>query len=83
MFGPCFGMQYIIVSSLVLLSCKHLAEEERAGCFIFIVCMMYYTISVICLFLTVPCVGLWCVTVLFPGHTYITSEKFIVFSYKS
>ena len=35
-FGPCFVMQYL-VSFLVL---HYLAEEERAGCFTFIVFLM-------------------------------------------
>ena len=43
--------------------CNHLEEEERAGCFAFIVLRMS------CYFLMVPWVGLRCVIMVFPDHT--------------
>ena len=33
--------------------------------------MCHVTVSVLRLFLTVPLVGLWCVVMVFPGHTHI------------
>ena len=64
-----FGMHYF-VSFLV---CNHLEEEETACCFAFVVlpseCLV--TVYVLWLFLTVPWVGLQCVIVVFPDHTYL------------
>ena len=34
------------------------------------------TVSVLCLFLAVPWVGLWSVIVAFPGHTHLLFEPF-------
>ena len=64
--GPCVIMQYI-VSFLV---CNHLDDEERAGCFTFIVFLMSSGFFSFFLFLTVPLVGLQSVNVTFPGHSY-------------
>ena len=69
-FGPCFVVQYIVLSGL-LWFCHHLSREEKAGCFALIVFM-------------VPC-GYWCsvafphgdivwsavVIVVFPDHTHL------------
>ena len=51
---------------------QHLEEEEKAGCFAFIVLQMYcyYTCSV-WFFLKVPWVGLQCVVLVFPDHTLL------------
>ena len=57
MFGHCFVIQYF---KCVLLNCNHLDGEERAGCFTLIVFS-----DVLWLFVTVPCVGLQCVIVVF------------------
>ena len=58
MFGMCFVMQYLLP---FLSFSYHLAEEERAGCFV----------RFPCLFLTVLSVGLLSVIVPFPGHTHL------------
>ena len=53
--------------------CNHLAREEGAGWFSFIVFLMIcgcYTI-VLCLFFMVSWVVLQCVVVAFPGHTLL------------
>ena len=42
----------------------------RAGCFTFIA-YSHVTVTVLCLFLTMPWVGMQCVIVTFPGHTYL------------
>ena len=60
-----FSMHYI-VSFLVL---NHLEEEERAGCFVFVVIECLVTVYVLLFFLTVPWVGLQCVIVVFSDHT--------------
>ena len=56
------------------LFCNHLAGEEKDGCFAFIVFLMScgcYCSSHLCLFLTVPWVGLQCLIVVFPGHAHL------------
>ena len=54
--GPCFVVWFLEFSN-------HHAVEEKAGCVV-AVCIM-------CLFLTVPWVGLQSVIVAFPGHTHL------------
>ena len=52
--------------------CNHLKEEEKAGCSLLLlsyICIV--TINVLWLFLTVPCVGLHCVIVVFLDHTHL------------
>ena len=39
------------------------------------------TVSVLCLFLTVPCLGLQCVIVVFPGHSHLLFAEKDRFSY--
>ena len=56
-----FGMHYI-VSFLVF---TYLEEEEKAGCFAFVVIRMSCYCLVPWFFLTVPWVGLQCVIVVF------------------
>ena len=51
--------------------CNHLAEEERAGCFILIAFLIFP-----CLLLTVVWVGLQSVLVGFPGHTYLLCHAY-------
>ena len=71
-----------VVSTLIrrclkVLCANHLVEEERAGNFTLIVlllscvCLCLSVFCVLCLFLTVPWVGLWSVIVAFPGHTHL------------
>ena len=69
LFGPCFAMYYIVTFHF----CNHLAEEEIAGCFTLIVFLLELLIvfGALCLFLAVSWVGLQCVIVAFPGHTYL------------
>ena len=58
-------MQYV-VSFLVL---QQLSKDYRTVCFISIVFLLFtMAVSVLCLFLIVPWVGLWSVIVPFPGH---------------
>ena len=52
------------------LVCNHLDEEERVGCFAFIVFLMP-SVNVLWLFLMVPWVGLQFVIVVFPDHTHL------------
>ena len=56
--------------------CNHLAEEKIAGCFPLIVFLLalLIVVSALCLFLTVSWIGLQCVIVTFPGHTYLFVE---------
>ena len=56
--------------------CNHLAEEEIAGCFTLIVFSLLSVFGALCLFLTVSWVGLQCVIVAFPGHTYLLFEVY-------
>ena len=44
-----------------------MGKIERAGCFTF----SLLTVSVLCLFLTVHCVGLQCMIVVFPDHVHL------------
>ena len=69
LFSPCFAMYYIVTFHL----CNHLAEEEIAGCFTLFVFLLELLIffGALCLFLAVSWVGLQCVIVAFPGHTYL------------
>ena len=49
--------------------CNNLDEEERAGCFAFIV-LGIVTVSVMWLFLIILWAGLQCVIVVFPVNTH-------------
>ena len=51
--------------------CNHLEDEERAGCFAFIVYECSVTVYVLWLFLTVPWVDLQYVIVVFSDHTHL------------
>ena len=57
---------------------NHLARDEIAGCFPLIVFLLALLIvlSALCLFLTVSWIGLQCVIVAFPGHTYLVVEVY-------
>ena len=67
MIGPC----YALLSGLSLLQSS--GQGRVAGCFTLIVFLLelFLVFGVPCLFLTVPWVGLQCVIVAFPGHTYL------------
>ena len=62
MFCPCFVVQF--KCPLVLQS-----SRDRWRCFT-LYSWCHVAVSVLCLFLTVPWVGMQCVLVAFPGHTY-------------
>ena len=72
MIGPWFAMYYLVAFYF----CNHLAEEEIACCFPLIVFLLalLIVVSALCLFLTVSWIGLQCVIVTFPGHTYLFVE---------
>ena len=59
-----------------VLSCNYLAEEERAGYINLIISCWLVTVSILCLFLTVPLVGLQFVIVLCPGQPHVILEYF-------
>ena len=71
MICPCFAMYYLVAFHF----CNHLAEEEITDCLTLIVFLLALLIVFgALLFLTVPCVGLQCAIVQFPGHTYLYFE---------
>ena len=62
-FGPCFVMHYLVAFHF----CNHLAEEEIAGRFslnVFLLAL-FIVFGALCLFLTMPWVGMQCVFVAF------------------
>ena len=72
MIGACFAMHY----SVTFHFCNHLAKEEIAGSFTLIgfLLVLLIVFGALCLFLTMSWVGLQCVLVAFPGHTYLFFE---------
>ena len=66
-FGPCFVVQYLV--SFLVLQSSHWGRERwlLKNCF-----KCHVTVSALCLFLTVQCVGLQCVIVVFPSHNPFT-----------
>ena len=66
MFGPYNAMQDLVFS----LVCIHLTEEGRTNGFT-LSSWCPVIVSIMWLFLTVPCVGVLCVIVVFPGHTHL------------
>ena len=62
-----------IYRSYSLAFCSHLAEKQTAGYFT-LRSSCRVTVCILCLFLAVPCVGLWSVIVAFPGHTHLLFE---------
>ena len=66
---------HYFVSFLV---CNHLEEEERAGCFAFIVLRMSCYCKCSVNLLVVPWIGLRCVIVVFPDHTHLLFNKQIL-----
>ena len=65
--GPCYG----ILSGILLLQSS--GRGRIAGCFTLIVFLLalFLVVGALCLFLMVSRVGLHCVNVAFPGHTYL------------
>ena len=72
MIGPCFAMHYLLTFHF----CNHLSEEETAGFFTLIVFLLLSVFGALCLFLTVSWVGLQCVIVAFPSHTYLLFDVY-------
>ena len=68
--GPC----YALLSGLSLLQSS--GRGRIAGCFSLIVFLLglFLVFGALCLFLTVSWVGLQCVIVAFPGHTFFIFE---------
>ena len=62
-------MQYLLLFQL----CNHLAEEAGTGCLLQLFSCFLMAVSRIFFFLPVPSVGLWCMIVVFPSHTYYSS----------
>ena len=67
MIGPCIDVQYLV--SFLVLQSSHWGRERwlLENCF-----KCRVTVSALCLFLTVQCVGLQCVIVIFTSHTPLT-----------
>ena len=53
---------------LVSFLASNLTGEEKAGCFTYIAFSCHVNVSILCLILTVPRVGLRCVLVTLPCH---------------
>ena len=68
--GLCFAMLYLVAFHF----CDNLVKEEIAGCFTLIVFLLLSDFGALCLFLTVSWVGLQCVIVAFPCHTFLHFE---------
>ena len=72
MFSPLF-VRVLCLSFLLCITlcpvqfCNHLEEEEK----LLLSYRCLVTLNVLCLFLAVPWVGLWCVIVVFPVHTHL------------
>ena len=79
MIGLCFAMHYLVAFQF----CNHLVKEEIAGYFTFIVFLLLSVFGALCLFLTVSLVGLQCVIMAFPGHTFFYFSYFITLSHLS
>ena len=60
--------------------CNHLAKEEIAGYFTFIVFLLLSAFGAMCLFLTMSWVGLQCVILAFPDHTFSSFSNYIYLS---
>ena len=67
-----------VLSSLAI----HFTGEERVGCFVSMCSCCRVTVCVLCLFLTVPWVGLRSVTEAFPGHTHLLFNRIhVIFTF--
>ena len=64
MFNPCFSVVLCVISSFTVISIG-------AGHFTLIAFLRHVTVSILCLFLAVPWVGLQCLIVAFPSHTHL------------
>ena len=66
-FGSCFVVQYLVSFLVLQSSCWGRERWLLKSCF-----KCNVTVSALCLFLTVQCVSLKCVIVVFPSHTPLT-----------
>ena len=68
--GGCFSPCYALLSGLSLLQSPD--RGRIAGCFTLVIFLLalFLVLGSLCLFLTLSWVGLQCVIVAFPGHTY-------------
>ena len=70
--GSCFVVQYFV--SFLVLQLSHCGRESWLLYFCGIL-NCHVSVVILCLFLTVPWVGLYCVIVAFPGQTHYFSEQ--------
>ena len=54
-----------------------LTKKETVGCFALIGFLVFLTVRVLWLFLTVPCIALQYLVVVFPDHTYLLFGLFV------
>ena len=69
-----FVLDLLIITLYPLLFCNHLEEESL----LLLSFRCLFTLKIILFFLTVPWVGLQCVTVTFPDHTHFFLHYFAV-----
>ena len=72
MFVPCFVIQYFVsfYDTITLMGKRELVA---------LLCLSFWclvTISFLRLFLSVPCIGLQCVTMVFPDHASFSVKTF-------
>ena len=67
----CLSLFCYVLLCVHSIFCNHLEEEEKAGCFAFIVLQMSCYCKCLWLFLTVSWVGLQCIIVIFPDITHL------------
>ena len=70
-FGPCFELQYLVSFLYITI----LAEEEREHVLFKFFAYCCVDVSVLCLFLAVPYVGLWSEIVAFSGDTHFLLDN--------
>ena len=75
MIGPCNAL----LSGISLL--QSAGRGRIAGCFTLTVSLpaLFLVFGSLCLFLTVPWIGLQCVIVAFPGYTYLFQDTLHMF----
>ena len=67
--GPCF-----VVPCLVQFY-NHLDGEERESCLLYFTLIEAVAVNARCCFLTVPCVGIQCAIVAFPGYNQFVLDE--------
>ena len=71
----CYALRSVLSSFAIILKRK---RESWLICFYCLVDVCLNPVHDLWLFLMVPWVGLWCVTVVFPDHTHVLSLIFIL-----